>query len=115
MSLIGKIVKYKIRWSSESLKEETSTAIVVDYREGYHVRKSWSDKWRFIVCPLIKLYWLNKPYELPPSALKRMSTDWNMNPQYSFGFAENANNYIIKEWDEFKSEWYYTDIFEVEE
>ena len=44
-----------------------------------------------------------------------MSTDWNMNPQYSFGFAENANNYIIKEWDEFKSEWYYADIFEVEE
>jgi len=36
-----------------------------------------------------------------------------MDPQYSFGFVENSNNYIIDEWDEFKSEWYYLDIFKV--
>ena len=56
MNLTGKIVKYKVRWSSESLIEEVSTAIVVDYREGYHIRKSWSEKSKFINCPLIKIY-----------------------------------------------------------
>jgi hypothetical protein len=113
MSLIGKIARYKVMWNSSI--ENIFTAIVVDYREGYHVKKLWGDNPRFIDCPLIKLFWLNKPYELPPSALKRMSIDWCNDPQYSFGFIENTNNYIIQEWEEFKSEWYYTDIFEVEE
>ena len=107
----GKLVKFKVKWNEWT--EMASTAIVIDYREGYHIRKSWSNKSKFISCPLIKIYWLNKPIDTPPSALRRMSTDWNMDPQYSFGFAENKNNYIIDEWDEFKSEWYYMDVFEV--
>tara|TARA_Y100000361_G_C11156964_1_gene344750 strand:- start:1455 stop:1589 length:135 start_codon:yes stop_codon:yes gene_type:complete len=44
-----------------------------------------------------------------------MSVDWNMDPQYDFGFIDNTNNIIIDGWDEFKSEWYYLDIFEVGE
>ena len=107
----GKIIKYKVKWN-ECIEEE-SKAIVVDYRDGYHIRKSWSNKSKFIECPLVKIYWLRKPIEKPPSALKRMSIDWNMDPQYSFGFVDNTNNVIIEEWDEFKSEWYYADIFEV--
>ena len=112
--MIGKIVKYTEILSNPDNKI-ISTAIVIDYREGYHVRKSWNKKSKFIDCPLIKLYWLNNPLEKPPSALMRMSIDWNMNRQYSFGFAENQNNYVVEEWNDFKSaEWYYTDIFEVE-
>ena len=107
----GKIVKFTehlTEWSRIGFE-----AIVIDYRPGYNVRKTWSNKSKFIECPMIKVYWLFKPSIKPPSALKRMSSDWNMDPQYSFGFAENKNNYIIDEWDEFKSEWYYLDIFEV--
>lgn len=107
----GKIIKFIDR-SSEWDKTEY-TAIVIDYRKGYHVRKSWSNKSKFIDCPLVKIYWLFGPSINPPTALRRMSADWNMDPQYSFGFADNKNNYIIDEWDEFKSGWYYLDNFEV--
>lgn len=111
--MIGKIVRYTEIWHGDN--KFISTAIVIDYREGYHVKKSWGINSKFIKCPLIKIYWLKSPLEKPPSALKRMSIDWNMSPQYSFGFAENKNNYIVENWNEFKSEWYYADIFEVEE
>ena len=107
----GKIVKY-----SEKLTKwdkRVFTAIVLDYREGYHVRKSWSNRSKFIDCPMVKVYWLFEPSIKPPSALKRMSIDWNLDPQYSFGFVENTNNYVIDDWDEFKSNWYYLDLFEV--
>ena len=107
----GKIVRFTehlTEWNKMSFD-----AIVIAYRDGYRVRKSWSKNSKLIDCPLIKVYWLCEPSMKPPSALRRMSVDWNMNPQYSFGFAENKNNYIIEEWDEFKSEWYYLDIFEV--
>ena len=106
----GKIIKY-----TEHLTEwnkVTFTGIVIDYKDGYTVRKSWSSKGKFIECPLVKIYWLFEPSIKPPSALRRMSIDWNMDPQYAFGFADNKNNYIIEDWDEFKSEWYYLDIFE---
>ena len=111
--MVGKIVKYieKISLYSEIEYE----AIVIDHRNGYHVRKSWSDKTKFIDCPVIKIYWIREPSIKPPSALRRMSIDWNLNPQYSFGFAKKTNNYVIEEWDDFKSGWYYMDIFEVED
>ena len=107
----GKLVDYTevlTKWNKLSFR-----AIIIDYREGYNVRKSWGQKLKFIECPLIKVFWFGEPSCKPPSALKRMSSDWNMDPQYSFGFVENSNNYIIDEWDEFKSEWYYLDIFKV--
>lgn len=109
--MIGSIVKYveKITLYSEIEYE----AIVIDHRNGYHVRKSWSDKTKFIDCPMIKIYWIREPTSKPYSALRRMSIDWNLNPQYSFGFVENSNNYVIDDWDDFKSEWYYLDDFEV--
>ena len=107
----GKLVKFTehlTEWNKVSFQ-----AIVIEYREGYNVRKTWSSKCKFIECPLVKVYWLCEPSIKPPSALRRMSIDWNMDPQYQFGFVDNNNNVIIDEWDEFKSEWYYADIFEV--
>ena len=109
--MIGNIVKYIEKISLYSKIEYE--AIVIDHRNGYHVRKSWSDKTKFIECPMVKIYWIREPSSKPHSALRRMSIDWNLNPQYSFGFAENNNNYIIDDWDDFKSEWYYLDNFEV--
>ena len=109
--MVGKIVKYIEKISLYSEIEDE--AIVIDHRNGYHVRKSWSDKTKFIDCPVIKIYWIREPSIKPPSALRRMSIDWNLNPQYSFGFAENSNNYVIDDWNDFKSEWYYLDNFEV--
>jgi len=111
MKMKGKIIKFNVKWNE--CVEESSKAIIIDYRDGYHIRKSWSNKSKFIECPLVKVYWLRIPIDKPPSALRRMSIDWNMDPQYSFGFLDNKNNYVIDEWDEFKSEWYYLDIFEV--
>jgi hypothetical protein len=111
--LIGKIVTYTEYLSQVS--QPIYKAIVIDHRDGYHVRESWSSKTKFVDCPMIKIYWLTEPHIKPPSALRRMSLDWNMNPQYSFGFAKKTNNYVIEEWDDFKSGWYYMDIFEVED
>lgn len=108
----GKIVKYMENTSLYSIVEYE--AIVLDYRDGYKIRKSWSDKTKFIDCPMIKVYWIREPPIKPPSAMRRMAIDWNLNPQYSFGFAENSNNYVIDDWGEFKSEWYYLDGFEVD-
>ena len=107
----GKIIKYIEKTSPFTTIEYE--AIVLDYKNGYSVRKLWSDKAKFIDCPLVKIYWLREPSIKPYSAIRRMSIDWNLNPQYSFGFAENTNNYVINEWGEFKSEWYYLDVFEV--
>tara|TARA_R110002020_G_scaffold123681_1_gene280439 strand:+ start:1602 stop:1937 length:336 start_codon:yes stop_codon:yes gene_type:complete len=107
----GKIIKYVEKITSYSTMEYE--AIVIEYRAGYSIRKSWSDKIKVIDCPMVKIHWIREPSIKPPSALRRMSSDWNLNPQYSFGFAENSNNYIIEEWDEFKSEWYYLDNFKV--
>tara|TARA_R100001015_G_C4587082_1_gene142915 strand:- start:638 stop:973 length:336 start_codon:yes stop_codon:yes gene_type:complete len=106
----GSIIKYIDQVSSCSVFEYE--AIIIDYRDGYNVRKSWSDKTKFIKCPVVKIYWIREPSIKPPSAMRRMSIDWNLNPQYSFGFAENNNNYVIEDWDEFKSEWYYLESFE---
>jgi len=107
----GKLVEYievHTEWNKINYR-----AIVIDYRDGYNIRKSWSNKNKFIECPMVKVFWICEPHIKPTSALRRMSVDWNMDPQYSFGFAENKNNYIIDEWDNFKSEWYYLDIFKV--
>tara|TARA_R100001163_G_C5057216_1_gene193729 strand:- start:1354 stop:1689 length:336 start_codon:yes stop_codon:yes gene_type:complete len=107
----GTIIKYIENLTLYSTLEYK--AIVLDHRHGYSIRKSWSDKTKFIDCPMVKIYWIREPSIKPPSAMRRMSVDWNLNPQYSFGFAENNNNYVIDDWAEFKSEWYYLDNFEV--
>ena len=80
----GKIVKYVEKVTLYSTVEYE--AIVLSYKNGYSVRKSWSDKTKFIDCPMIKIYWIREPSIKPPSAMRRMSIDWNLNPQYSFGF-----------------------------
>ena len=107
----GKIVKYTDNFT-KSDKTEYS-AIIIDHKNGYYIMKSWSNKTKFIDCPLIKIFWLREPMAKPLSALKRMAIDWNISPQYSFGFSENNNSYIVDGWDEFISEWYYLDTFKV--
>ena len=81
----GKIIKF-IEHLTKWNKAEYS-AIIIDHRNGYNVRKSWSDKSKFIERTLVKVHWLREPSIKPASALRRMSLDWNMDPQYSFGFA----------------------------
>ena len=52
----GKLVKFTehlTEWNKVSFQ-----AIVIEYREGYNVRKTWSSKCKFIECPLVKVYWL---------------------------------------------------------
>jgi len=108
----GKIIRY-IEQMTPYTKCAEYRAIVIEYRRGYNIRKPWSEKSNFVECPLVKLYWLNEPPLKPYSALSMMASDWNMDPQYSFGFVHNSNNYIIEEMDEFKSEWYYASIFDI--
>ena len=59
----GKLVKYI--QDHGAIKSE-HTAIVIDYKEGYHVRKSWDDKETlFADDEMIRVHWLNCPSALP--------------------------------------------------
>lgn len=111
-SMEGKIIKYIEQVTPYSPCLEYR-AIVIGYRRGYSIRKSWSNKSKFVECPMVRLYWLNEPPIKPYSALSMMTSEWNVDPQYSFGFIHNSNNYVIDDIDEFKSEWYYASIFEI--
>ena len=59
----GKLVRYLEDYSGYE-----SIGIVLDYKSGYHLRKSWSDKKELVEEPLVKVYWLNEPTMTPETA-----------------------------------------------
>ena len=70
----GRLVKYVENYGGcESL------GIVLEYRRGYHLRKSWSDKKELVEEPLVKIYWLNSPVMTPETAKISIMGDHNSN------------------------------------
>ena len=99
----GSLVKYNVPYSGVDY-----VGVVIDYMEGYNLRKTWSEKCQFIEDPLIKIFWFACPNPKPPSATREIGANWNISPQLTFGFAQNMNNYTIDEWGRLLAEpdWY---------
>ena len=104
----GSLVKYNTSYSGVDY-----IGVVIDYMKGYNLRKTWSEKVKFIENPLIRIYWFSVPNPKPPPACREIGEAWKISPQLTFGFAENMNNYVIEEWDRLLSEadWYSTSHF----
>ena len=104
----GKLVKY-LEASTGTSSE--NVGIVIDYKPGYNLRKSWSDKRKLVEEPLIKVYWLNSPMMTPETAKFSIMGDYNcdMNDQQDL-FDPNI---IIDEWEELDDEWYLASFFEL--
>jgi len=106
----GDLIKYPVPFAGTDF-----IGIIIDVMEGYHLRKTWSEKRKFIKSPMVKIYWFSEPNPKPATAKKEIAANWNISPQLTFGFAENMNNYIIDEWDAFlgEPEWYSVEHFVV--
>ncbi len=103
----GKLVRY-VEETIGSLSE--SIGIVIDYKPGYNLRKSWSDKCELIEEPLIKVYWINHPIMTPETAKYSIMGDWNCEMDSQQNLFEP--NIIIDEWDELNDEWYLASFFD---
>jgi len=104
----GDLIKYPVPFAGMDF-----VGIVIDFMEGYHLRKTWSEKRRFIENPMVKIYWLSEPNPKPSSARKEIAANWNISPQLTFGFAENMSNYIVDELEQLTCEpdWYSVEHF----
>jgi hypothetical protein len=103
----GSLVVYTLPWTIQEY-----VGIVIDALEGFHIRKSWSEKRKFINQPMIRIYWLNEPTAKPMSARRRILE----NSKYDkiLGLA-NSNNLLIDEFTDsnWEEEWYFPDEFEI--
>jgi len=104
----GDLVKYKVPWAGLDF-----VGIVLEYLDGFHLRKSWSDKKRFIAKPMVRIFWLCEPSEKPVSASRQMMIEnWPLAGAGSVSLFENTNNVIVDEWCKIsEDEWYYMEYF----
>jgi hypothetical protein len=104
----GNLVVYTLPWTMQEY-----FGIVIESLEGFHVRKSWSDKKTFIDRPMIRIYWINEPSQKPMSARMRILENWRGDNNH-LGLS-NYNNLFIDEFMErdFEEEWYFPDDFKV--
>lgn len=100
----GSLVKYV-----EEYNDTENRAIVIDYKPGYNLRKSWSKECSLVEEPLIRIYWLNAPVMTPETAKFSIMGDWNLDEQMDL-FEPNV---IIDEWDELNDEWYLASLFQL--
>lgn len=105
----GNLIKFNLPWSSIDFY-----GIVIESMDGFHVRKSWSEKRKFVEQPLIKVHWLNEPLSKPPTARKEIAESWKEESELSINFIENTNS-IIDEWSKLveEFEWYFPDHFDI--
>jgi len=101
----GMLVKY-----IEDHAGHESIGIVIEYRPGYHLRKSWSDKKRLVEEPLVKIYWLNEPTMTPETAKISIMGDHNSNEESQQNLFDP--NIIIDEWGELTDDWHLASFFE---
>jgi hypothetical protein len=101
----GMLVKYV-----EDYAGYKSIGIVIEYRVGYHLRKSWSDKKELIEEPLVKIYWLNAPTITPETAKISIMGDHNSNEESQQNLFDP--NIIIDEWGELSDDWHLASFFE---
>jgi len=101
----GMLVRY-----TEGHAGYESIGIVIEYRAGYHLRKSWSDKKELIEEPLVKIYWLNAPTMTPETAKISIMGDHNSNEESQQNLFDP--NIIIDEWGELTDDWHLASFFE---
>ena len=101
----GKLVRYLEDYSGYE-----SIGIVLEYKSGYHLRKSWSDKKELIEEPLVKIYWLNEPTMTPETAKISIMGDQNCDMESQQNLFDP--NIIIDEWEELTDEWHLASLFE---
>jgi len=104
----GSLIRYNLPWSSIDF-----LGIIIESIDGFHVRKSWSEKGKFIKQPIVKIHWLNEPLSKPPSARREIAESWKDESELSINFIENTNS-IIDEWPTLveEYEWYFPDHFD---
>ncbi len=106
---VGDLIKYNISWNGRDF-----IGIVLERLDGFHLRKSWSDKRTFIEQAMIKIYWLCEPSEKPVHASRQMMIEnWPLSGAESTGLFENTNNLIVDEWRKIteEQEWYFAEHF----
>ena len=103
----GSIVKY-----IQSYDQHENLAIVIDYKPGYSLRKTWSDRIDEIHEPLIRVHWLQQPAEFPERVCDSLMDVWKMSNQTDL-FEPTT---IVEEWQEIVSnDWFFASSFEVVE
>ncbi len=100
----GMLVKYV-----EDYAGYESIGIVIEYKSGYHLRKSWSDKKELVEEPLVKIYWLTAPIMTPETAKISIMGDHNSNKESQRNLFDP--NIIIDEWQELTDEWHLASFF----
>lgn len=100
----GMLVKYV-----EDYAGYESIGIVIEYKRGYHLRKSWSDKKELIEEPLVKIYWLTAPTMTPETAKISIMGDHNSDEESQQNLFDP--NIIIDEWQELTDEWHLASFF----
>lgn len=104
----GKLVKYL---ETTAISTSENIGIVTDYKSGYNIRKSWSDKCTLIEEPLIKVYWINSPAMTPETAKYSIMGDWNCDMDEKLELFDP--NIIVDEWEELNDDWYLASFFEL--
>jgi hypothetical protein len=104
----GKLVRYL---ETTVISTSENIGIVTDYKSGYNIRKSWSDKRTLIDEPLIKVYWINSPIMTPETAKYSIMGDWNCNMNENLELFDP--NIIVDEWEELSDDWYLASFFEL--
>jgi len=104
----GNLIKYI---QDHGVIKSEHVGIAIDYKEGYHIRKSWNDEETlFVDDEMIRIHWLNCPSALPETAKYSIMSLWNSKSQQDLFEA----NVIISEWDELDDEWFFACLFEVD-
>jgi hypothetical protein len=95
-------------------------AVVLEYREGFHIKKTWSADWYLVIQPLCKIYWFSEPVQKPVSARHEIAKEWRGDVQLSFGFGHpgtfsEEQHSVIEEWDMLseEEEWYFMKNFKI--
>lgn len=105
--MIGSLLKYETG-------ECDHIAIVLEYRHGFHMRKTWSSDWYLVAQPMCRIYWFNEPENKPVTARHEIAKEWRGNHNLSFGFGHpgtfsEEHQSTIKEWNTLveECEWYF--------
>lgn len=104
----GRLIKYVPGWTGDSY----FLGIIIDYLDGFHIRKSWSENRTFIKQEMIRVYWLNDPGSWPASAVSQIARKWHTHDQFVPNLVDNTNS-VIDEWSKLNEEegWYFPDSF----
>jgi len=103
----GKLIKYT---PNMGYIVSEHVGIIISYRSGYSVRKSWEEKISTkIEFPMIRVYWFNSPSSFPKNVKKYICDFWTLNENLDIFEA----NVVIDEWKDLNEEWFSLKDFEI--